>query len=111
MREALVSVAFIGGDTMARLNRSFLSHDGATDVISFGLTRNGDKPPVIGDIYICPRVAGRNARSLGIPLTEELERLVIHGTLHILGYDHPEAEGRTTSAMWKRQERILDSLH
>ena len=111
VREALVSVAFVGADTMARLNRVFLSHDDATDVISFGLTRNGETLPVIGDIYICPRIAERNAKSLGVPLTEELARLVIHGTLHILGYDHPEGEGRIKSAMWIRQERILDSLH
>jgi probable rRNA maturation factor len=96
---------------MARLNRAFLSRDGTTDVISFGLTRSGDTQPVIGDIYVCPRVAERNAKNLGIPSKDELARLVIHGTLHILGYDHPEGEGRTRSAMWKRQERILDSLH
>jgi probable rRNA maturation factor len=111
IREALISVAFIGTDAMAKLNREFLSHNAPTDVISFGMRQSDKALPVIGDIYICPRIAERNARSLGIPLREELERLVIHGTLHILWYDHPEGRGRTTSPMWKRQERILDSLH
>lgn len=111
VRDALISVAFVGPDAIARLNKDFLSHDGPTDVISFGLARTGKTFPVIGDIYICPRLAERNARSLRITAKEELTRLVIHGTLHILGYDHPEGDERTTSTMWKRQERILDTFH
>ena len=109
--DALISVAFVGSEMMARLNRQFLSRDGPTDVISFGLTRHRDALPAVGDIYICPRVAERNAKSVGIPLAEELARLVVHGTLHVLGYDHPEGERRTSSAMWKRQERILESVN
>ena len=109
VRDALISVAFVGETSIARLNRGFLSREGPTDVLSFGLTRAAKGSPVIGDIYICPAVAARNARALGIALGDELARLVIHGTLHILGYDHPEEEGRTSSAMWKRQERILAS--
>jgi len=110
VKDALISVAFVGSEMMAQLNEQFLKHDGPTDVITFGLSRNGGKMPVIGDIYICPPVAQQNAKSLGISASEELARLLVHGTLHILGYDHPEDEGRTASPMWKRQERILDSL-
>jgi probable rRNA maturation factor len=111
VRHVLISVAFVGPDAMASLNKNFLSHDGPTDVISFGLARSGKGQPVIGDIYICPTMAERNAKSLRVSLNEELTRLVIHGTLHILGYDHPEGDGRTKSTMWKRQERILGTLH
>jgi probable rRNA maturation factor len=88
----------------------FLKSDGPTDVITFGLSANGGKMPVIGDIYICPAVAERNAKKLGISSRQELARLLVHGTLHVLGYDHPEGDSRTSSPMWKRQERILDSL-
>jgi Uncharacterized protein family UPF0054. len=42
---------------------------------------------------------------------EELARLVIHGTLHILGLEHPEGDDRFSSPMWRKQERILESLH
>jgi probable rRNA maturation factor len=63
---------------------------------------------VIGDIYICQAVAERNARKLGIPVRQELARLVVHGTLHVLGYEHPEGDARTSSPMWRRQEKILD---
>ena len=109
VRDALISIAFVGETTISRLNREFLSHQGATDVISFGLSRTGKSAPVIGDIYICPEIARRNARALRVSVREELARLVVHGTLHILGYDHPDGERRLSSEMWKRQERILES--
>jgi probable rRNA maturation factor len=63
----------------------------------------------VGDVYIAPDVARANASELGVPVAEELARLVVHGTLHALGYSHPEgsSEDRTGSTMWKRQERLL----
>jgi len=76
-------------------------------VISFGLDRIGKRGAVVGDVYICAEVAQENARRQDIPAGEELLRLVVHGTLHVLGHDHPTGEGRTTSRMWRRQERIL----
>jgi probable rRNA maturation factor len=65
--------------------------------------------PAIGDIYICPDVARVNAKRNRVPVSEELARLVVHGTLHVAGHDHPDDESRTKSSMWKRQERILAS--
>ena len=108
---------------MSRLNREFLSHTGPTDVIAFALGRATSRAgrnrartagwgrqalPVIGDIYICQAVAERNAHKVGIPLREELARLVVHGTLHVLGYEHPAGASRVSSPMWRRQEKILD---
>jgi len=55
-------------------------------------------------------VARENATRLGVPLRRELARLVVHGTLHVLGHDHPEGERREQSAMWQRQERYLRRL-
>jgi 3-methyl-2-oxobutanoate hydroxymethyltransferase len=63
--------------------------------------------PVIGDIYIAPDVARANARRYDAGLREELARLVVHGVLHVLGYDHDEDEARHASPMWRRQERLL----
>ena len=107
--DALVSVAFVGTSTMSRLNRDYLSRKGPTDVIAFGLERS-NSTPVIGDIYICPAVAERNARPLRIPVKREVARLIVHGTLHVLGFEHPEDQTRVASAMWRRQEKILDSI-
>lgn len=110
VRDALISVAFVGLGTITRLNRDYLRHAGATDVIAFSLERAGPSTPVIGDIYICPKVAERNARRLNVPLKRELARLVVHGTLHVLGLDHPEDKARDSSRMWRKQERILASI-
>ncbi len=93
---------------MQRLNREWKRHDRPTDVLSFPLeTPDGG---LTGDIYICPAVARAQAREYGVPAREELLRLVIHGTLHVLGHDHPEGKTRTDSPMWRRQERYLKAL-
>lgn len=107
VRAAMLSFAFVDARTMARLNREHLGHAGPTDVISFGFAPSGEGAPVVGDVYICPEVARDNARAHGSGVREELLRLVVHGTLHVLGHDHPVDEARTASAMWKRQERLL----
>ena len=107
INDAMISIAFVGRTAITRMNREYLSHSGPTDVISFGMGRETKSMPAIGDIYICPEVAARNARNLSVPLEEELARLVVHGTLHVAGHDHPDDESRVSSEMWKRQERIL----
>ena len=106
-KDAMLSITFVGQAAMSQLNRRYLGHHGPTDVISFGLGRVGKRGAVVGDVYICAEVARENARRQGIPAGEELLRLVVHGTLHVLGHDHPTGTGRTTSAMWRKQERIL----
>jgi probable rRNA maturation factor len=107
VRHAMLSITFVGRAAMSELNRRYLGHRGLTDVISFGLGRPGKRGAVIGDIYICPEVARDNAKRQGVPASEEVLRLVIHGTLHVLGHDHPTGASRTASPMWRRQERIL----
>jgi probable rRNA maturation factor len=106
VRDAMLSITFVSNAAIARLNGTHLGHRGATDVISFGFAGAGKGAPVVGDIYIAPAVARANALEHGASIREELARLVVHGTLHVLGYDHPEG-ARTTSPMWKRQERVL----
>jgi len=106
VRDAMLSITFVSNAAIARLNARHLGHRGATDVISFGFAGAGKGAPVVGDIYIAPAVARANALEHGASIREELARLVVHGTLHVLGYDHPEG-ARTMSPMWKRQERVL----
>jgi probable rRNA maturation factor len=101
-----VSVAFVGSRTMARLHRQFLGRPGPTDVMAFPLAAPGGG--VVGDIYVCPDVACANARRFGVPAREECLRLVVHGTLHVLGFDHPgDARATGRARFFRRQERIL----
>jgi rRNA maturation RNase YbeY len=109
-RSADVSVTFVAAPEMARLNRTHLGHRGPTDVITFALAPV-PAAPVTGDVYVCPRVAREHARAHGVSVREETARLVVHAMLHVLGHEHPEDEGRTTSEMWRRQERYLRRFH
>jgi probable rRNA maturation factor len=103
----MLSITFVGKAAMSELNQRYLGHRGPTDVISFGLGGHGARGPVVGDIYICAEIARANAKRQGVSAQEELLRLVVHGTLHVLGYDHPLGATRTTSPMWRKQERIV----
>lgn len=109
VRDAELSITFVSNRSIAALNRRHLGHRGSTDVISFELGRGAPGAPVVGDIYIAPDVARDHAREAGVPVAEELARLVVHGTLHVLGYSHPEGTSidRSDSPMWRRQERLL----
>jgi probable rRNA maturation factor len=110
VRAAMLSVTLLSPAAMSRLNRRHLQHAGATDVISFGFAPMPGGG-VVGDIYICPLVARRNARAVRCGVREELLRLVVHGTLHVLGWDHPSSAALDAqSPMWKRQERLLAAV-
>ncbi len=104
--EVDLSVALLDDAAISRLNREFLSHEGPADVISFPLSQPG--LPLVGDIYIGIEQANRQARELGINPDEELVRLVVHGTLHVLGWDHPAGDDRAESPMYRRQEEIVN---
>ena len=102
VREAEISVAFVSDAEIATLNERFLAHEGPTDVISFPLHLPGGSP--LGDIYIGAEQAARQAPGA---VREEILRLAVHGTLHILGYEHPDGPDREGSPMYLRQEELL----
>jgi probable rRNA maturation factor len=121
IRDALVSIAFVTSPAIARLNRLYLGHRGPTDVVAFrfaplaphartGSTRRPRADAVIGDVYIAPAIARKNATRWGVGVREELARLVVHGVLHVVGYDHPLGDDRADSPMWHRQEGLLRRL-
>jgi probable rRNA maturation factor len=102
-----VSLTLLGDDAIAELNRRYLDRHGPTDVIAFRL---GEARGPVGDVYVGAHQAERQAREYGVSLTEELVRLTVHGTLHVLGYDHPEGEERVGSPMFVRQEALVRSV-
>lgn len=105
-RSAMLSITLLGDDAMAALNARHLGHRGATDVISFRFRRQRDAP-LVGDVYVAPGVARTNAKAAGVGVREEIARLVVHGVLHVLGYDHPADARRELSPMWRRQEVLV----
>ncbi len=107
--QAEISVALLGDAEMRGMNRDHLGHDYTTDVISFGLWDEGE--PVVGDIYIGLDQAIRQAADAGVDADAEVLRLAVHGSLHVLGWDHPASEeDRADSEMYQRQEAILERL-
>lgn len=99
-----VSVTFLSSQRMRARNRRTFGRDRATDVIAFGMRHESH---LVADLYVCPAAAAASAARFGVPGQEEIIRLVVHGTLHALGYDHPEGESRVHSRMWRRQEEYV----
>ena len=104
---ASVTVTFVSSARMRALNRRTFGRDYATDVIAFSLP-HADR--LVGDVYVCPSHARRAARRFDVTPREELLRLVVHGTLHVLGHKHPDDGTRTQSPMWELQERYVAAL-
>ena len=98
-----LSVAVVGDGAIRGLNRKYLRHDTATDVLAFPM--GGD---LVGEVVVSAPCAAREARKRKIPVREELLRYVIHGILHLLGYD--DHRPRDRARMWKRQEEELAKL-
>ena len=107
-RAADLSITFVGRARMQTLNARWKHADRPTDVLAFGLVQPGRR--LVGDVYVCSWVAAREAKAHGVRLREELIRLVVHGTLHVLGYEHAEDERRTGGPMWRKQERYVACL-
>ena len=106
---AEVSLALLDDEAIQALNRRHLGHDRPTDVIAFALWDEGE--PVVGDVYIGVEEAARQAADAGVPREEELVRLAVHGTLHVLGWTHPDApDERPASPMYRHQEALVARL-
>lgn len=99
-----LSVTCLSADEIRRMNARYLERDRPTDVLAFDLGGEGE---ILGDVYVCPEVARTSAEERGIDVREEVLRLVIHGTLHVLGHDHPEDDERGESEMLRLQEALV----
>ena len=101
IRKARFGVRLVRDKEIRRINKKFLKHDYATDVISFSY----GEPDYLGDLVVSVDTARRLSRELGISYKEELARYLVHGTLHLLGYDDKAPKHK--AKMFKRQEAIL----
>lgn len=107
-----LSVLLVAADHIRRLNKRFAGDDHSTDVLAFPMMEDDEDDDegalLLGDVVVCPEIAQRNARDLGHALAEELDALVVHGTLHLLGYDHQNEEEK--SRMESRADEIIASF-
>ena len=110
---AEVTVRVVDAEEAQQLNRDYRGKDYATNVLSFpaelpeGLPK-GVKLPLLGDLVLCAPVIAREAREQGKPLPAHYAHLTVHGTLHLLGWDHEDA--REAEAMEQLEREILASM-
>jgi probable rRNA maturation factor len=105
--DAQLSITLLDDAAIRVLNREWKGRDEATDVLAFALYETGETP--IGDVYVGVERGVDQGAAAGETAVRELARLTIHGTLHVLGFDHPE-EDRESGEMWAHQERILSGV-
>jgi probable rRNA maturation factor len=105
-----LSIVLADDKRLHELNRDYLEVDAPTDVLSFPASETDPETGAryIGDIIISVPYAARSAEKAGHPVESELQLLVVHGVLHLLGHDH--AEPKEKARMWKAQAEILELL-
>jgi probable rRNA maturation factor len=110
--QAELSVLLVDEDTMSSYHEKYMGEPGPTDVLSFPMDElrppgDEDEPPVglLGDIVLCPAVTDRQAREHHRTASAEAEYLLVHGILHLLGYDHADDAERTE--MFGLKDKII----
>ena len=109
---AELSILLVDEDTMSAYHQKYLGEPGPTDVLSFPMDElrppdDDEEPPagLLGDVVLCPAVTARQATEHGRSPDAEAEYLLVHGLLHLLGYDHAEPEER--AEMFSLTDKII----
>jgi rRNA maturation RNase YbeY len=108
-REGELSILLTGDEYIAQLNRRYLGKEGPTNVLAFPMSeapQEGEPAGMLGDIVVSVDTALREAEQCGEAPSETVFRLLIHGLLHLLGYDHERSE-EEADRMRKAQDRLL----
>lgn len=107
--EAELSILIVDAAHMQRLNAHFANDDFPTDVLAFPMMEDDEEDGLLlGDVVVCPDVAQQNAASFGHSLEAEMNLLLVHGTLHLLGYDHQSSHDK--ARMDGRVKEVLESF-
>ncbi len=118
LSHAELGITFVGSEKMRRLNARYRGIDRPTDVLSFALLDSAPSgcripsfpgPLALGDIVICIPKAYVQAREYGVSFHEELLRLMIHGLLHLAGYDH-ERNSYQRKRMQAKEKELIEAL-
>jgi probable rRNA maturation factor len=105
-----LTVVLTGDDQLQELNRQYLGIDAPTDVLSFPASEvdPDSRTTYLGDVLISVPRAEAQAEAAGHPLQSEVQLLVVHGVLHLLGFDHARTEDR--ARMWSVQGEVLERI-
>ena len=102
----LIEITFCDLKMSQSVNNKHLSHNYPTDIITFDLS---DEHHMACDIYICVKIAELNAKTYNVSLDNEVKRLIIHGFLHLKGFN--DQSQKEKESMYKEQEKIVEQLH
>jgi probable rRNA maturation factor len=109
-----ISLSFVDDENIKQLNKQYLGKDRATNVISFSL-QEGEygniNPQILGDIVISVETAQRDAKKENLTFTQELEFLIIHGVLHLLGYNHENTTRKETNKMRQKEKDLFTAIY
>jgi probable rRNA maturation factor len=113
-RDIEVSIAFVGSRKIREINKKYRKINSVTDVLSFaeedGDVGTGcDYPRIMGELVICPQQVRKDARELGVAIEKELVWVVVHGMLHLFGYDHESGE-EAAELMRRKEEFYLSKI-
>jgi len=109
-----LSVAFVKAEEIKKLNNKYLKKNKSTDVLSFShnidfLKETKNFKDGLGEIVICPSVVEKNAKQFSVSVKRELSKTLIHGILHLLGYEHEKGEKRARE-MEKKENYYLSLI-
>ena len=106
-----ISINFVDDTKIKQLNKQYLGKDTATNVLSFSLREDeygNINPQVLGDIIISVETAQKDAVYGNLTVDQEIDFLIIHGLLHLLGYDHENTTKKETSKMRKKERELFN---
>ncbi len=108
---AEITVLLVEREAMASLKEKWLGETGPTDVLAFPMDEQvpDEEPYILGDIVICPDVAREQAMESDRKVTDEVDLLLVHGFLHLVGYDHVKPQD--ARSMRHRERKILAEFH
>ncbi len=111
--DAELSVVVVSDEEIRIINRDYLQRDRPTNVISFAMQEGeggGVNPDLLGDVVISADTAARDAAEAGLPFESELYFLLLHGILHLCGYDHERGTEEEAQAMEAKEREIFATI-
>jgi probable rRNA maturation factor len=105
LKERELTIVFLDVTAARKINKAYRKKDYATDILSF----EGETPNELGELVICPQVLQKQAKEHDLSFKAELSYMLIHGVLHLLGYDHEKSK-KEAKKMFDIQDQLFDRL-